>query len=310
MSTKPIAWITHPDCLLHDMDAEHPESPLRLSGIQDRLMITGVDGFLRHAEAPQATVEQLQRVHTAEHVRRILDRVCEPPVHIDPDTIQMKHTARAALRAAGAGVLAAEMVLDDRAGLAFCAVRPPGHHAERAQAMGFCFFNNIAVAAAHALAQGLQRVAILDFDVHYGNGTADIFRDDPRVLLCSTYGHPLYPYWQGSGDAPGLIDVALPAGTPGSVFRTAVSQHWLPALEAFQPQLLLVSAGFDAHGADPMGNLRLGHEDYLWLGHLIQQIADRCCEGRVVAMLEGGYDVPALARSVESFLQPFLGGAL
>lgn len=309
MSTKPIAWITHPDCLRHQMEEGHPESPLRLQAIQDRLMITGIDGFLEHVEAPLATREQLLRVHAPEHLRKVLESSGDPPLHIDPDTLLMQHTAAAALRAAGAGVLAVERVLADRAGLAFCAVRPPGHHAERAKPMGFCFFNNIAVAAAHALARGLQRVAILDFDVHYGNGTADIFRDDPRVLLCSTYGHPLYPYWEGAGDAPGRVDVPLAGGTAGTAFRAAVTAHWLPALERFRPQLLLLSAGFDAHGADPLGNLRLGYDDYRWLGALTQELAETCCEGRVVAMLEGGYDLTALARSVESFLQPYLGGA-
>ncbi|MDM4769113.1 histone deacetylase family protein [Solimonas sp. SE-A11] len=310
MNTMPVAWITHPDCLLHQMEEGHPESPLRLHAIQDRLMACGIDGFLLHAEAPEATPEQLQRVHTAEHVRFILNAPADPPQHLDPDTLFMRHTRRAALRAAGSGVQAVDMVLGGKASLAFCAVRPPGHHAERARAMGFCFFNNVAVAAAHALSRGLERVAILDFDVHYGNGTADIFQDDPRVLLCSTYGHPLYPYWAGSGDSASLIDVPLSPYSAGTAFRAAVTEHWLPALERFQPQMLLVSAGFDAHGADPLGNLRLGLDDYRWLGRLVQQLAEQCCEDRVVAMLEGGYDLTALARSVEAFLEPFMGGAL
>ncbi len=310
MNTKPVAWITHPDCLLHQMEPEHPESPLRLHAIQDRMMACGIDGFLLHAQAPDATQEQLLRAHSAEHVRFVLNAPADPPQHIDPDTLLMRHTARAALRAAGAGVLGVDMVLDGQASLAFCAVRPPGHHAERARAMGFCFFNNIAVAATHALSRGLERVAILDFDVHYGNGTADIFRDEPRVLLCSTYGHPLYPYWEGNGDSRSLVDVPLPPYTASTAFRTAVTQHWLPRLEAFRPELLLVSAGFDAHGADTLGNMRLGYDDYRWLGELCQQLAETSCEDRIVAMLEGGYDLTALARSVEAFLQPFMGGAI
>ena len=310
MNTKPVAWITHPDCLLHQMEPEHPESPLRLHAIQDRLMACGIDGFLLHAQAPDATQEQLLRAHSAEHVRFVLNAPADPPQHIDPDTLLMRHTARAALRAAGAGVLGVDMVLDGQASLAFCAVRPPGHHAERAKAMGFCFFNNIAVAATHALSRGLERVAILDFDVHYGNGTADIFRDEPRVLLCSTYGHPLYPYWEGSGDSRSLVDVPLPPYTASTAFRAAVTEHWLPRLEAFRPQLLLVSAGFDAHGADTMGNMRLGYDDYRWLGELCQQLAETSCDDRIVAMLEGGYELTALARSVEAFLQPFMGGAI
>lgn len=311
MNSATIAWITHPECLLHEMEPGHPESPLRLHAIQDRLLISGIDGFLTHYEAPLATVEQLLPVHDAEHVRRILETdATKAPVRIDPDTTMNAHTARAALRAAGAGVLAVDLVLQDRASLAFCSVRPPGHHAERAAAMGFCFFNNIAVAAAHALASGLSRVAILDFDVHYGNGTADIFRAEPRVLLCSTYGHPLYPNWAGAGDATNLIDVPLPPYTGSTAFRSEVDTRWLPALQRFMPELILVSAGFDAHAEDPLGNLRLGYEDFRWIGNVTRQLAEVCSGGRVVAMLEGGYDLTALARSVESFLRAFMGDEL
>ncbi|HVT35465.1 MAG TPA: histone deacetylase family protein, partial [Nevskiaceae bacterium] len=207
-----------------------------------------------------------------------------------------------------AGLLAVDLVMSNRAQLAFCAVRPPGHHAERAQAMGFCFFNNVAVAAAEALARGAKRVAILDFDVHYGNGTADIFRAEPRVTLLSTYQHPLYPYWQGAENAPHLVDVALPPYAGSTAFRAAVTERWLPVLERERPDLLLVSAGFDAHRDDGMAQLRLATEDYRWLGMVIQQVALECCGGRVVATLEGGYNLDALARSVEAFIAPFLGG--
>jgi acetoin utilization deacetylase AcuC-like enzyme len=217
-------------------------------------------------------------------------------------------TAEAALHAAGAGVRAVELVLAAEAGLAFCAVRPPGHHAERRRAMGFCFFNNIAVAAAHALAQGLERVAILDFDLHYGNGTAGIFANDPRVVMYSTYEHPLYPYWEGIPGATNLVDVALPPGAGGEAFRAAVSERWFGAMLQQRPQLILVSAGFDAHAEDPLADLRLGYDDYAWVAARIQEVAEHCCPGRVVAMLEGGYSLHALARSVEHFLQPFLSG--
>ena len=308
LSFRPIAWITHAACRLHEMGAEHPESPRRLDAIEDRLLADGIGDFLQRMEAPRVSLQALERVHDPEHVKRILNAdTSSGEMQIDADTLMNPHSLEAALRAAGAGVLAVDLVLNDQAGLAFCAVRPPGHHAERAKAMGFCFFNNVAVAAAHALAQGLKRVAILDFDLHYGNGTADIFKGDERVLLCSTYQHPLYPYWPGAPDAPNLVDVALPPYTGSAAFRAAVTEKWLPRLESFQPELLLVSAGFDAHAQDPMGDLRLGTEDFRWMGTVTQGVAEACCHGRVVATLEGGYNLDALARSVCSFLQPFLG---
>ena len=290
------------------MGAEHPESPRRLDAIEDRLLADGISGFLQRAEAPRASVQALKRVHDPEHVNRILTADTRAgEIQIDPDTVMNPHSLEAALRAAGAGVLAVDLVLSDKAGLAFCAVRPPGHHAERERAMGFCFFNNVAVAAAHALAQGLKRVAILDFDVHYGNGTADIFKSDARVLLCSTYQHPLYPNWTGAPGAPNLVDVPLPPFSGGAAFRAAVTEKWLPRLESFQPELLLVSAGFDAHAQDPLADLRLSTDDFRWIGAVTLGVAEACCHGRVVATLEGGYNLDALARSVCAFLQPFLG---
>ena len=308
---RPVAWITHPACALHDMGPEHPESPRRLAAIEDRLLGGGLGDFLQRHEAPRVSLAALERVHDAAHVKRILSADTRAgEIQIDPDTLMNPHTLEAALRAAGAGVLGVDLALHDEAGLAFCAVRPPGHHAERARAMGFCFFNNVAVAAAHALAQGLQRVAILDFDLHYGNGTADIFKSDPRVLLCSTYQHPLYPQWAGAPDAPNLLDVPLPAMAGSAAFRSAVSERWLPRLEQFQPELLLVSAGFDAHALDPLGDLRLHTDDYRWLGAVIQGVAEACCQGRVVATLEGGYNLEALAHSVVAFIEPFLGDDL
>lgn len=307
-SYRPVAWITHPACGLHQMGPDHPESPQRLAAIEDRLIASGLRDFLLRMEAPAAPVEALERVHDSAHVRRILDANCSAgEIQIDADTLMNVHSHEAALRAAGAGLLAVDLVLSGKAALAFCAVRPPGHHAERGRAMGFCFFNNIAVAAAYALTRGLSRVAILDFDLHYGNGTADIFKHDPRVLVCSTYQHPLYPYWESIAGASNLVDVALAPQSGSDAFRAAVVEHWLPRLEQFQPQLLLVSAGFDAHAADPMGDLQLRTDDYRWIGGVIQGVADACCDGRVVAMLEGGYELHALARSVESFLLPFVG---
>lgn len=308
MSSRPVAWITHPACLLHDMGSGHPECPQRLQAIEDRLRACGLMDFLQREEAPLATREQLLRVHSREHVDALFAAdLSHGPRPIDGDTLQSETSLPAALRAAGAAVLGVERVLADRAGLAFCAVRPPGHHAERDRVMGFCFFNNVAVGAAHALSLGLERIAILDFDLHYGNGTADIFIDDPRVWLYSTYQHPLYPQWSGAPHSPHLVDVPLRAYSGGEAFRAAVTEHWLPALERQRPQLILVSAGFDAHAQDPLGDLRLGYDDYRWIGEVIRDLADQCCGGRVVATLEGGYDLHALARSVESFIQPYMG---
>ncbi|MFC4251073.1 MAG: histone deacetylase family protein [Sinimarinibacterium flocculans] len=308
----PVAWITHPLCARHLIEEGHPESPERLAAIEDRLLIGGLGGFMQRHEAPEASREQLLRAHTAAHVDHVLAhrRIGPRRVDIDGETAYTQYTVDAALRAAGAGVDAVERALRGEAGLGFCAVRPPGHHAERARAMGFCFFNNVAVAAAHALACGLERVAVVDFDVHYGNGTADIFRDDPRVLLLSSYQHPLYPCWTGAPEAANLVDVPLPAYTRSDAFRAAVTAAWLPALEAQRPQMIFVSAGFDAHAADPLADLRLSYDDYRWLGALIRDIAADTAQQRVVATLEGGYDLTALARSVEAFLSPFLGAEL
>ena len=308
MSYAPCAWISHPDCLLHEIDPEHPESAARLHAIQDRLTASGLAPLFELHEAPKATRGQLTRVHDPEYVEALLNAdTRNGPVRIDTDTSIGPHTMRAALRAAGAAVRAVDLVLDGRATFAFCAVRPPGHHAERARAMGFCFFNNIAVAAAHALERGLSRVAILDFDVHYGNGTADIAKRDPRMTLLSTYQHPLYPHWAGAPDASNLVDVPLAAQSGSTAFRAAVTEHWLPRLEVVRPQLILVSAGFDAHHSDPLGGLRLRTEDFAWIGQVIGWIADECCRGRVVAALEGGYELHALARCVEAFVRPFVG---
>jgi acetoin utilization deacetylase AcuC-like enzyme len=293
------------------MGEGHPECPQRLQAIEERLRGGGLLGRIQQVEAPAATVDQLLRVHDSAHIERVLQAdTSSGLVWHDPDTAQGPDTAAAALHAAGAGVKAVELVLADQVELAFCAVRPPGHHAERSRAMGFCFFNNIAVAAAHALAQGLERVAILDFDVHYGNGTADIFAGDGRVRFYSTYQHPLYPYWEGLPGAGNLIDVALPPAAGSRQFRAAVGEHWLGALAEQRPQMILVSAGFDAHAEDPLAALRLGDDDYAWMAAQIRQVAESCCPGRVVAMLEGGYALQALGRSVECFLRPFLGASV
>jgi len=295
----PVAFISHPACRLHNMGAGHPEQPARLDAIEEALHVRQVYDFLVHHEAPRATVEQLARVHPRAHIERLgALSPAEALVRIDPDTAMCPDTFEAALRAAGANVLATDLVLSGEVRRAFCSVRPPGHHAERARAMGFCFFNNVAVGAAHALeAHGLERVAVLDFDVHLGNGTEDIFRDDRRVLICSSYQYPLYPGSNPASVAGHIVNCPLAPGSGSDAFREALTQRWLPELEAFRPQLLFISAGFDAHAADELAELCLSSADYAWVTDLACGVATRHANGRVVSTLEGGYDLAALAAS-------------
>jgi acetoin utilization deacetylase AcuC-like enzyme len=301
----PCAVITHPDCLKHDMGRHHPERPERLSAIEDQLIASGVGQHLTRFEAPLATDEQLARVHPLEYVRAIRDAAPEAgTVHLDPDTAMNPFTLQAALRAAGAAVLAVDLVMNRKAKSAFCAVRPPGHHACRARPMGFCIFNNVAVAARHAIdAHALERVAIVDFDVHHGNGTEDIFEDDPRVLMVSTFQHPFYPYSGTDNPARNMVNVPLAAGSGSQQFREAVREAWLPALNDFRPELVLFSAGFDAHVEDDMAMLRLVDGDYAWVTEQVKDVADRHAGGRMVSMLEGGYALSALGRSAVQHLR-------
>ena len=299
------AFITHRDCWFHDMGAHHPECPERLSAISDRLIAAGLDLYLDFHDAPLASMEQIVRVHPGAHVRNMAESAPESGiVHLDPDTAMSPGTWRAALRSAGAGVLATDLVVRGEVENAFCSVRPPGHHAERAKAMGFCFLNNIAIAAAHALeAHGLDRVAIADFDVHHGNGTEDIFANDPRVLMVSTFQHPFYPYSGADDPAANMVNVPLRAGTRSDGFRQAVSEAWLPALRAFAPQAIFISAGFDAHYEDDMASLGLVESDYAWVTQQLKEIAIESAGGRIISMLEGGYALSALGRSVTAHIK-------
>ena len=302
------AWITHPECHLHEMGAGHPECPERLDAISDHLLAQGLLNLMAPYDAPEATLEELERAHTARHVTEIL--AASPSdgyVHVDPDTAMNPHTARAALRAAGAAVLATDLVLKGEVRTAFCAVRPPGHHATHDAPMGFCFFDNVAVGIRHALNHhGLERVALVDFDVHHGNGSEDILASDPRVLMVSTFQRKLYPFLGDEPKGLNMVNVGLDAGSDGRQLRAAVEQYWLPALDAFRPQLLYISAGFDAHRADEMANLRWVESDYAWVTDQMVQVAARHCGGRIISVLEGGYDLQALSRSVAAHVRELI----
>lgn len=305
---KTTAFITHSDCSRHDMGEFHPESPLRLSAINDRLIASGLLQYLTAYDAPIADRGLLERTHTPAHVENVFRSAPSHGIHhIDPDTAMNPFSLDAALRAAGAATLAVDLVMAGKASNAFCAIRPPGHHAEKERSMGFCIFNNMAVAATHAMeAWGLERIAILDFDVHHGNGTEDILKDEPRVLFCSSFQHPFYPY-QGADTASGnIINIPLPAGSDGTVFREAMEKRCIPAFDVFQPQLIMISAGFDAHREDPLAHLRLVEADYAWITEQMMILAGRHCQGRIVSLLEGGYNTDALGRSVTEHIRVLL----
>jgi acetoin utilization deacetylase AcuC-like enzyme len=287
------------------MGNDHPESPARLAAIEDQLIASGIFSFLQQHDAPRVTHEQLARVH-AEHYIRSVEAAAPKQglIHLDPDTAMNIYTLEAALRAAGAAVLATDLVMTGQVENAFCNIRPPGHHATHNASMGFCIFNNIAVAAAHALAQyDLERVAIVDFDVHHGNGTEDIFKDDNRVMLCSTFQHPFYPYSGADSSNEHIINVPFPARSDGQAFRDAVTTHWLPKLDMFKPQMIFISAGFDAHREDGMANIGLVEADYTWVTQQIKTVAAKHAQKRIVAALEGGYALHALGRSATAHIR-------
>ncbi len=305
--------LTHPLCHEHQVPQGHPERPERLAAVEKILATEHFSGLLRE-KAPAATREHLLLAHDISHVREIESLIPREGLNqADADTWLSPRSFDAAMRAAGAGLRAVDAVASLEADNAFCAIRPPGHHAESRRAMGFCLFNNIAIAARYAKeTYGVERIAIIDFDVHHGNGTQEIFWDDADVLYCSTHQSPCYP---GSGDASetgahgNMVNCPLPPGAGSARFREAFRARILPAIDAHEPEFIFISAGFDAHERDPLASLKLREEDYVWVTLALMEAAERMCAGRIVSMLEGGYDLGALAASVAVHVQALMKGA-
>ncbi len=285
----------------------HPESPARLQAIEDQLILARIDGLVERREAPSAELPAIMRNHSASMVALVREQT--PQVEgehypLDGDTLLCSHSYQAALRAAGAALAATDAVITGSVDNAFCAIRPPGHHARPTQSMGFCLFNNVAIAVRHALeSHELERVAIIDFDVHHGNGTAESFRSDPRVLMASFYQHPFYPYTEPEPQTDTWINIPVPAHSKGDVVRKLVTEHWLPALHAFKPEMIFISAGFDAHREDDIGGMGLVEDDYAWMTREIMAVARLYAGGRIVSCLEGGYNLSALGRSVVAHIK-------
>jgi acetoin utilization deacetylase AcuC-like enzyme len=296
------------------MGPGHPECPERLDAIEDRLLASGLGIVLERRDAPEASPADIELAHTRMHVTSLRGLSQELDEHIkaggrdyaqiDPDTLMNPHTWKAALRAAGAALAATDAVIAGELENAFCAVRPPGHHACHDRAMGCWFFNNIAVAAKYALERhGLQRVAIVDFDVHHGNGTEDILGGDERVLMVGFFQHPFYPYTGADSHADNMVNLPVPAYTRGQAVRELIEQSWIPRLEAFKPEMIFISAGFDAHREDDLGQMGLVEADYTWITSRVKEIAKKYASGRIVSSLEGGYNLNALGRSVDAHIR-------
>ena len=314
MTVNKTGYFTHSDCRKHEMGRGHPECPERLDAIEDRLLISGLGDALDRREAPLASTSDIELAHSKMHVasiRGLGDELADQIAaggstyeYIDPDTAMNPHTWNAILRASGAVLAATDAVMAGEIQNAFCAVRPPGHHACRDRAMGFCIFNQVAIGARYALERhGLERVAIVDFDVHHGNGTEDILAGDERVLMVSFFQHPFYPGTGAGPHAANMVNLPVPAYTKGMVIRELIEQEWMPRLEAFRPEMIFISAGFDAHREDDLGQLGLIEADYEWITRRIKAVADRHAGGRIVSCLEGGYNLSALGRSVAAHLR-------
>ena len=307
-------YFTHQDCRKHEMGPGHPECPERLDAIEDRLLVSGVSDALDRREAPLASITDIELAHDRMLVAAIHglglqladDITAGGPryAQIDPDTSMNVHTWNAVLRASGAVLAATDSVIAGEMENAFCAVRPPGHHACHSKSMGFCIFNSVAIAARYALERhGLKRVAIVDFDVHHGNGTEDILSDDERVLMVGFFQHPFYPYSGTEHPAANMLNLPVPAYTKGMAIRELVDTMWMPRLEAFKPEMIFISAGFDAHRDDDLGQMGLVEQDYAWITQRIKDVAKKHSKGRIVSSLEGGYNLQALARSVEAHIR-------
>jgi len=285
----------------------HPENPERIQAIEDQLISSGVGIYLESRDAPLAAVEDIALIHQAESIALVRDNIPAKPGEyfpVDADTMLNMHSWQAALRAAGAAVAATDAVIDGEINNAFCLVRPIGHHAMPGSPMGFCLFNNVAIAAMHALkVRGLERVAIVDFDVHHGNGTEEAFVNEPRAMMVSFFQSPFYPYSGTRSQCSHMVNVPVPAGAGGKEVRELVTSRWLPALHAHRPEMIFISAGFDAHREDELGGMELVEDDYAWMTHRIMDVARMHAKGRIVSFLEGGYSVSALARSAVAHIK-------
>ena len=311
-------YFSHPDCKRHDMGRGHPECPERMDAIEDRMIASGLLDVVDRRQAPLGDLAAIELAHSLDHVesisglnQRLQESIEEGGAHlaqIDPDTSMSGGSYNAMLRGVGAAVAATDAVVAGELENAFCATRPPGHHACRDRAMGFCVFNNVAIAAKYALEHhGLERVAIVDFDVHHGNGTEDIVAGDERILMVSFYQHPFYPYGGSTSKAANLVNLPVPAYTKGNVVRDLIETHWLPRLHEHQPEMIFISAGFDAHRDDDLGQMGLVEADYAWITQQIKSVAKQYGKGRIVSCLEGGYNLDALGRSVEAHVRALAG---
>jgi len=298
------AYISHPDFMKHEMGRHHPECPERIAAIEDQLIQSRLDAHLKRIDPPLASEADITRVHSEDHLAFVKSKAPSSGyAMIDGDTIMNPATWTVSLRAAGAAMAAVDAVMQGEVNNAFCAIRPPGHHAEPHRSMGFCVFNNVAIATRYAIEKyDLDRVAVIDFDVHHGNGTEAAFINDPHVLMCSFFQHPFYPY-SGLDGGDNMVNVPLPATTNGKIVRDMISKTWIPRLDEFKPQLIIISAGFDAHREDDLGQMGLVEDDYVWMTKQLMEVANRYCDGKIVSCLEGGYNLSALGRSVAAHLK-------
>jgi len=303
------ALYTHPICLQHEMGEYHPEKPARIQVIQDQLVSSGTAQYLDFREAPEADVKDIARVHIGDMIADARDNIPEEGEYFPlSGTLLNAYSWKAALRSTGAAVAATDAVLAGEIDNAFCLVRPIGHHSTAGEAMGFCVFNNVAVAASRAInVHGLKRVAIIDTDVHHGNGTESIFAHEPRVMMVSYYQEYLYPFSGNERQRDHMVNVGVPSGTDGAVIRQVVTEKWLPALHQHQPEMIFISAGFDAHRDDPLGGMNLVEADYAWITRQIMDVANTYAKGRIVSFMEGGYNLDALAASAVAHIRTLAG---